>query len=65
MNKVNISSMFLVPKNIYTSMLSRINENDAKEEIKLLNREKDDGNYIEKAINFNNQQERQKKSSFN
>ena len=60
MRKVNVSSMFLVPKNIYTSMMSRINEDDAKEEIKLINREKEDGNYIEKAINFNNQQERQK-----
>ena len=40
MKKVNISSMFLMPKNIYTSMLSRINEDDTKEEIKLINREK-------------------------
>ena len=45
-------------------MLSRINENDVKEEIRLLNRDKDDGNYIEKAIDFNNQQERQKKQIF-
>ena len=60
MKKVDISSMFLVPKNIYTSMLSRIYEDDTKEEIKLINREKDDGNYIEKAIDFNNQQERQR-----
>ena len=60
MKKVDISSMFLVPKNIYTSMLSHINEDDIKEELKLLNRQRDDGNYIEKAINFNQQQERQK-----
>ena len=64
MKKVNVSSMFLVPKNIYTSMLSRINENEVKEEMKLMNREKEDGNYIEKAINFNNQQERQKNQVF-
>ena len=56
--------MFLVPKNIYMSMLSRIHEDDTKEEIKLINRQKDDGNYIEKAINFNNQQELQKNQKY-
>ena len=64
MKKVDISSMFLVPENIYTSMLSHINENDVRENIKSLNRDKDDGNYIEKAINFNKQQERQRKQVF-
>ena len=64
MAKVDISSMFLVPKNIYTSMLSRIYEDDVKEEVKSFNRQRDDGNYIEKAINFNQQQERQKNQTF-
>ena len=64
MKKVDISSMFLVPKNIYTSMLSRIDENDVKEDINLLNRQRDDGNYIEKAINFNDDQERHRKQIF-
>ena len=64
MKKVNVSSMFLVPKNIYTSIVSRINENEVREEMRLMNREKEDGNYIEKAINFNNQQERQKNQVF-
>ena len=45
-------------------MLSRVYDNDAKEEIKLINREKDDGNYIENAINFTKQQERQKNQIF-
>ena len=45
-------------------MLSRVYENDVKEEIKSFNRQKDDGNYIEKAINFNQQQELQKDQTF-
>ena len=45
-------------------MLSRISEDDVKEEVKSLNRPRDDGNYIEKAINFNQQQELQKKQIF-
>ena len=61
MKKVDISSMFLVPENIYISMLSHIYENDVRENIKSLNGDKDNGNYIEKAINFNKQQERQRK----
>ena len=64
MKKVDISSMFLVPKNIYTSMLSHVQENNIKEEIQLLNSQRDDGNYIEKAIDFNKQQERQKNQVF-
>ena len=64
MKKFNISSMFLVPKNVYTSMLTRVQDNDIKEEIQLLNSQRDDGNYIEKAIDFNNQQERQKNQVF-
>ena len=64
MTKVDISSMFLVPKNIYTSMLSRINEKDVREDIISYNRQKEDNNYIEKAINFNQQQERQKNQIF-
>ena len=64
MKNVDISSMFLVPKNIYTSMLSRIHDDDVKEDINSLNRKKDDGNYIEKAIDFNNQQERQNNQIF-
>ena len=52
MKKVDISSMFLVPKNIYTSMLSRINEDDVREEVKSYNRQRDNGKYIEKSHQF-------------
>ena len=45
-------------------MLSRINEDDVREEIKSYNRQRDNGNYIERAINFNQQQERQKNQIF-
>ena len=64
MKKVDVSSMFLVPKNIYTSMLSNIHERDVKEDLISLNRKKNDNNYIEKAINFNNQQQLQKQGIF-
>ena len=64
MKKVDVSSMFLVPKNVYTSMLSHIHEDDIREDIKSLNQKRDDGNYIEKAIDFNKQQERQKNQAF-
>ena len=64
MKNNSINSMFLVPKNIYTSMLSRIDEDEARDEIQLINRNIDDGNYIENAINFNNQQDRHKNQIF-
>ena len=61
MSKTDISSMFLVPQRIYNSMLSNIEENDVREDLQNLNRQKNDGNYIENAINFNKQQKLQKK----
>lgn len=45
-------------------MLSRIYEDDVKEEVKSYNRQRNDNNYIEKAIDFNQQQERQKNQNF-
>ena len=45
-------------------MLSHIHEDDIREDIKSLNQKRDDGNYIEKAIDFNKQQERQKNQAF-
>ena len=46
MSKTDISSMFLVPQRIYNSMLSNIEENDIREDLQNLHRQKNDGNYI-------------------
>ena len=61
MKGIDISSMFLIPKRLYRSLFSYIDEDSTKEELTLLNRQRDDGNYIENAINFNKQQEMQNK----
>ena len=54
--------MFLVPQHIYRSLLSHIDEDESMEELDSLNRQTQDGNYIENAIDFNRQQEMQNKS---
>ena len=53
MKKFDISSMFLVPQRLYRSLLSHIEEDESMEELDALNRQKQDGNYIENAIDFN------------
>ena len=65
MKKFDISSMFLVPQRLYRSLLSYIQEDESMEELDALNRQKQDGNYIENAIDFNRQQQEMQNSSLN
>ena len=54
--------MFLIPQRIYKRLLSFLQEdNEDREELELVNASKDDGNYIENAIQFNKQQQEQKR----
>ena len=60
----DISSMFLIPQRIYKNIMSLVKEDSEKrEELESMNASKDDGNYIENAIQFNKQQEEQRQKS--
>ena len=57
----DISSMFLIPQRIYKNIMPLVKEDSEKtEELELMNASKNDNNYIENAIQYNQRQEEQR-----